>query len=260
MRDHLWLDIEPNIRVATLRMSRPPVNAFSLDMWKGFGELARQLRLSKTIGAVVFWGGPDAFAAGADVRALESLSATEFRAKNLVLQRAFEDLATLPQITIAAVNGIALGGGLELALAADFRFVADDSRLGLPEVTLGLIPGSGGTQRLQRLAGPSLARDLIYSGRQMDASEALARGLADKVLPREEVYTTSMVAAAGFARGPFALRLAKKAIGRGGELPLVEGLALESELIVDSFASDDARKGLAHFLSKSPGRPRFSQR
>jgi enoyl-CoA hydratase/carnithine racemase len=150
------------------------------------------------------------------------------------------------------VNGFALGGGCELALCADFRFAAEDARFGLPEIKLGIVPGAGGTQRLPRLVGLARARELIFSGRHVGAEEALAIGLADRVLPADEVFPVALEAAARYASGPtLALRAAKIAVNAAathGER--ARGLAVEREVFRDLFASEDQKEGMRAFLEK----------
>ena len=199
-------------RLAILRVDRPPVNAFDQAMWDLFEEAAAKLHASTVYRAVVITGGPRHFAAGADVKEMVGLSPEQFYDRNRVLQRAFHALATAPQVTIAAVTGYALGGGCELALAADFRFAGRSAVFGLPEITLGIMPGSGGTQRLPRVVGPARALDLILTGRLVPAGEALAIGLADRVLDDGDVLDAAIAEGLSFARGPAALRYAKQAV------------------------------------------------
>jgi enoyl-CoA hydratase/carnithine racemase len=165
----------------------------------------------------------------------------------------------LPLVTIAAINGFCLGGGLELSMCADFRFAAEDARLGQPEIKLGIIPGAGGTQRLPRLVGPSRAKDIIYSGRMVAAQEALDIGLVDRVVPAAEVYETAMSAAKEYAQGPTsALRAAKVAINWGSRTELRTGLVIERESFVDLFATEDQKEGMRAFVEKE--QPTFSGR
>src|SRR6266700_4430185 len=151
-------------RLALLRIDRPPLNAFDQRMWDLFAAIAASLHGDTLHRALVITGGPRYFAAGADVKEMLGLDPAQFGARNRVLQGAFHALATAPQVTIAAVSGYALGGGCELALAADFRFAGRSAVFGLPEITLGIMPGSGGTQRLPRVVGPARAKDLIRAG------------------------------------------------------------------------------------------------
>ena len=238
-------------RLAILRIDRPPVNALDQAMWDLFEAAAAALHDSGTAyRAVVITGGARHFAAGADVKELIGLTPDEFHRRNRVLQQAFHALATAPQITIAAVNGYALGGGCELALAADFRIAGRGAVVGLPEITLGIMPGSGGTQRLARVVGLARAKDLILSGRLVPADEAHQIGLVDRVVDDGDVFDIAVEQGLAYARGPLALRYAKQAIDAGIELPIEAGLALEADLIATCFASEDARHGLRSFVEK----------
>jgi enoyl-CoA hydratase/carnithine racemase len=206
--------------VALIRLDRPKANALS-------GAVLGQLQAAATDladdppGAVVLWGGRRIFAAGADIVELDQGGADSVGAN---FTSALGALAALPRATIAAVNGYALGGGLELALACDFRICAEDSRFGLPEVLLGVIPGGGGTQRLPRLIGSSRAKELIFSGRQVRAEEALAIGIVNRMAAPDYVLEAALTWAAELAAGPLvAHSLAKSAIDRGLEGTLADG-------------------------------------
>lgn len=247
-------------RLAILRIERPPVNALDQTMWDLIAAVAAALHGDTTYRAVVITGGARHFAAGADVKELLGLTADEFHRRNRVLQQAFHAVATAPQITIAAMNGYALGGGCELALASDFRIAGHGAVVGLPEITLGIMPGSGGTQRLARVVGLARAKDLILSGRHVPADEALRIGLIDRLVDDAEVFDVAVEQALTYARGPLALRYAKKAIDAGLELPIEAGLALEAGLITTCFASDDAQHGLRSFVEKGPGQATFRGR
>ncbi len=247
-------------RLAILRIERPPLNAFDQPMGDLFAAVAATLRASTAYRAVVITGGPAPFAAGADVKALLGLTAGALAARNRVLQQAFDHLARAPQVTIAAVNGYALGGGCELALAADFRFAGHGAIFGLPEITLGIMPGSGGTQRLPRLVGAARAKELILSGRLVRADEALAIGLADRVLDDADVLDAAIAQGLAYARGPLALRYAKQAVDAAAELPVAAGLALEADLIATCFASEDGQRGLRGFVADGPRKATFEGR
>jgi len=159
---------------------------------------------------------------------------------------------------IASISGFALGGGCELALACDFRIGSTKAKLGQPEILLGIIPGGGGTQRLARLVGPAVAKDLIFSGRQVGAEEALHLGLLDRIVEPEDLEAASLAWAAELAAGPSeALALAKAAIDRGLEGTLAAGLDLEQDLFVEVFRTDDAGIGIASFLEHGPGKATF---
>lgn len=245
--------------VATIRLERPPVNALNPQMWDGIGAAADQVAHDRSVAAVVLWGGPKVFAAGADIKAMRELSYQDMAAVGGRIQSAFAAVAKIPQIVIAAINGYALGGGCELVLAADFRFAADDAKLGQPEILLGLIPGAGGTQRLTRLVGVQKAKEMVYGGRFYGAPECLAMGLVDEVHGPAEVYDRALEAARGYAKGPFALRMAKQAIEQGRELPLDAALELETTLFAATFATDDARIGMDSFVEQGPGKATFTR-
>ncbi|WP_330255182.1 enoyl-CoA hydratase-related protein [Nocardia sp. NBC_00565] len=247
-------------QLAILRIERPPVNALDQSMWDLLENAAAALHGNTTYRAVVITGGAEHFAAGADVKEMLDLSVPEFDRRNRVLQQAFHAVATAPQITIAAVNGYALGGGCELALAADFRIAGRGATLGLPEITLGIMPGSGGTQRLSRTIGIAGAKDLILSGRLVRAEEALRIGLVDQLVDDAEVFDTAVAKGLTYARGPWALRYAKQAIDAGAGLPIDHGLALEADLITECFASADARHGLRSFVEDGPRKATFQGR
>ena len=246
--------------VVTLRIDRPPVNALNFQVWDELLEAATLLSTDAEARAVVLWGGERMFAAGADIKALADESFQSFASRAGALQEALRAVAHLPQVVIAAVTGYALGGGCELALTADFRFAAADARLGQPEILLGVIPGAGGTQRLPRLVGVQRARELLYSGRIVDADEALDIGMVDRVCPAEEVYDAALEQAQAYARGPFALRLAKQAIDQGMELDLDAALRLESLLFTACFATEDRQIGMRSFIEHGPGKAEFTGR
>jgi enoyl-CoA hydratase/carnithine racemase len=248
------LEVDAERRVGTIRLDRPPMNAISLQVWEEIGIVAREAAAHDDVGAVVVTGGEQVFAAGADIKQMPDWGYQDVRAVAHVLQDSIDTLARLPKVTIAAVAGYALGGGCEVALACDFRFAADSAKLGQPEVLLGLLPGAGGTQRLPRLVGLSRAKELIFSGRVVDAEEAHRNGLVDEVHPADELHERAFDAAARYAVGPFALRLAKQAIEEGTEQPIDHGLRLESSLFAEAFGTDDATTGIASFLEHGPGK------
>jgi enoyl-CoA hydratase len=162
-------------------------------------------------------------------------------------------LERLPKVTVAAINGFALGGGLEIALACDLRVAAESARLGLPEVTVGVIPGWGGTQRLARLVGRGVAKDLVLTGRRIDAAEALALGVVNRVVPDPALLDTCRELAATVAGNSFvAVRQAKKALDEGADLGLDQGLVVEAEAWLVNFCSADRVEGLRAFLEKRP--------
>jgi enoyl-CoA hydratase len=209
-------------------------------------------------GAVVITGGDRIFAAGADISEFESSSPDDIGDQFL---RTLNTWAAIPRVTIAAISGYALGGGCEVALACDLRMASERAKLGQPEILLGLIPGGGGTQRLARLVGPAKAKDLVLSGRQVDAEEALAMGLVDWVVPHDELHDRALEKAAEFARGALAAQaLGKRAIDRGLEGALSSGLELEQELFAEVFATEDSKIGVRSFLEHGPGKAEFTGR
>ena len=177
------------------------------------------------------------------------------------LQAAFTAIAKIPKPVVAAVSGYALGGGLELALCADFRVAGEGARLGQPEILLGVIPGAGGTQRLPRLIGPARAKDIIYTGRFVSAAEAREIGLVDQLVPDAEVYQAARDLVARYATGPaLALRAAKQAIDDGLETDLGTGLEIERLLFSGLFTTEDQRAGMRSFADNGPGKATFTGR
>ncbi|HST49010.1 enoyl-CoA hydratase/isomerase family protein [Jatrophihabitans sp.] len=245
--------------VATLRIDRPPVNALNTAVQDELRAAAAECERRDDIRAVILWGGEKVFVAGADVKEMHTMSAQDMQRRAGAVSDSLDAIARLPKPVIAAVTGYALGGGCELALTADFRVSADDAKWGQPEVLLGVIPGMGGTQRLARLIGPARAKDLIFTGRFVDAQEAHQLGLVDVVVPADEVYRTAQAMAAKFARGPaLALRAAKTAIDVGLQTDLASGLRLESQLFAAVFATEDKQRGMASFIESGPGKAEFT--
>jgi enoyl-CoA hydratase len=242
--------------VAVVTLENPKVNALSSEVLRQLRAAAEALT-EEPAGAVVITGGPRIFAAGADIS--EFGGPDEARTIGALFLHAMNAVAAIPRVTIAAISGFALGGGCELALACDFRIAGDRAKLGQPEILLGIIPGGGGTQRLPRLIGASRAKDLILSGRQVGADEALAIGLVDEVVPGDELHDRALALAADYARGPVAAHaLAKRAIDRGLDNKLDAGLDLEQQCFVDVFGTADARIGVASFLAEGPGHAPFT--
>lgn len=241
--------------VALVRLDRPKMNALSAELLRQLEEAMAALAEDPP-GAVVVWGGPRIFAAGADINEFVGDSDPEATAERF--HQSLGAVATFPRAVIAAVGGYALGGGCELALACDFRVAGEGARLGQPEILLGIIPGGGGTQRLARLVGPARAKDLVLSGRQVGADEALAIGLVDQVVPDGEVLDAALALAGRLASGAVvAQSLAKQAIDEGLAGRLEDGLALERRLFARVFTTEDARIGIRSFLDEGPGRARF---
>ena len=253
--------IEVGQAVATIRLNRPPMNALSAGVQADLAAAAAQVSDDSLVRAVVIYGGDRLFAAGADIKEMSERSYAQMITGSKALQDALNAVAAIRKPVIAAVTGYALGGGLELALCADFRVLGESAQVGQPEILLGLIPGAGGTQRLPRLIGPAKAKDLIFTGRFVRAAEALAIGLADKVVPDDQVHAAAREMAAAYASAPaIALAAAKHAIDAGLETDLATGLDLERASFAGLFATEDARTGMRSFMENGPGKAVFSGR
>jgi enoyl-CoA hydratase/carnithine racemase len=259
MGEFVRLEVEDG--VATIRLDRPPMNAIDEALTTDLRDAAAEAAGREDVGAVVIWGGEKIFAAGADVKMMLPMTPREVKPMIAGLQETFNLVEEIPKVTIAAINGYALGGGCELAMCADFRFAAEDARIGQPEILLGIIPGAGGTQRLPRLIGPARAKELIYSGRHLKAEEARAVGLVDQVFPAEEVYRKAVEAARKYAQGPLvALRAAKVAVNWGARGDVRAGIVLERELFADLFSTEDQKAGMQSLLDQGPGKATFAGR
>lgn len=236
--------------VALVRLNRPPVNALSEQVARELGEAFTRCQ-DTAVRAVVVTGQPH-FAAGADIKGFkETLDEGGKEVTAGALAEAVAVLDDLEKPTIAAVHGYALGGGCELSLGCDFRYVAEDAQIGQPEILLGLVPGAGGTQRLQRLVGFQKAKELVYTGRQVDAAEAAAIGYADKVAPSEELLDLALDDAREWAtKATVAIGAAKKALAAGLGHSLSDGLEVEMEQFQRSFGTKDAVEGVNAFIDK----------
>ncbi|WP_432038121.1 enoyl-CoA hydratase/isomerase family protein [Streptomyces cucumeris] len=255
----MTVNLEVADGVATFRLDRPPMNALDVATQDRLRELAAEVTRRDDVRSVVIWGGEKVFAAGADIKEMREMDHAAMVARSGALQESFTAIARIPKPVVAGVTGYALGGGCELALCADFRIAGENAKLGQPEILLGLIPGAGGTQRLSRLVGPSKAKDLIFTGRQVKADEALAMGLVDRVVPAEEVYAQAHAWAAKLAQGPaIALRAAKESVDRGLETDLDTGLTIERGWFAGLFATEDREIGMRSFVEDGPGKAKFS--
>ena len=253
-----FVRVETDGAVGVIRLDRPPVNAFNFDLQRQLFQVAEQVAADRSIRAVVLYGGERAFAAGADIKEMAGLNSAEIASLDTTLTDAVTAIGRLPQPVIAAISGYALGGGFELALAADLRVVAENAVLGLPEITLGVIPGAGGTQRLPRLIGASRAKELIFFGRQFSGVQALAMGLATRAVPPERVLPESLQLARTLAAGATAaLAAAKRAIDDGLDGSLSAGLDLESKKFAELFGTEDQQIGMTSFVQQGPGKATF---
>jgi enoyl-CoA hydratase/carnithine racemase len=254
-----FVRVETEAGIATIRLGRPPLNALNGQVQTEIGAAAVQAGADADVRAVILYGGEKLFAAGADVKEMADASPARIMELSASIQDAFKAVARIPKPVIAAITGYALGGGLELALCADFRVMGEGAKVGQPEIMLGIIPGAGGTQRLPRLVGPAKAKDLVFSGRFVGAEEALRIGLADRVVPDGEVYETARKIAGRYtAAAPLALRAAKQAIDEGLERDLDAGLEIERLHFTGLFGTEDQQTGMRSFLADGPGKATFS--
>lgn len=246
--------------VATIRLDRPPMNPISSQVQEELRLAAIDVDARDDVRAVVIYGGEKIFAAGADIKDMVDVTYPESIERSTRIHAAFNAVAAIRKPVIAAINGYALGGGCELALACDLRVAADNATLGQPEILLGIIPGAGGTQRLARLVGPARAKDLIFTGRFVKADEAYRIGLVDRVVPAEDVYSTAIELATSLARGPMhALRAAKDVIERGLDVDITTGLELERAAFAACFATEDQKIGMTSFIEHGPGKATFTR-
>ena len=256
-----FVRLEVQDGIGTIRLDRPPMNALNVQVQEEIRGAAAAAAGDPEVHAVVVYGGEKVFAAGADVKEMATMSYPDMVARSGALQSSFTAVARIPKPVVAAVTGYALGGGCELALCADFRVCGDNAKLGQPEILLGVIPGAGGTQRLPRLVGPAKAKEIIFSGRFVDAAEGLRIGLVDQVVPADEVYSAARELASRFVGGPaLALRAAKEAVDRGLETDLDSGLELERLQFSALFATEDRRTGMESFVADGPGKASFQGR
>ena len=244
--------------VAVVTLNNPKVNALSREVLAELHAAAVELTTNPP-GAVVITGGERIFAAGADISQFGGTAEAEVIGAGF--HTALDAVAAIPRFVIAAVSGYALGGGCELTLACDYRIAGERAVFGQPEILLGIIPGGGGTQRLSRAVGASRAKELMITGRQVRAEEALRIGLADEVVPTDELHERALALAAEVAKGALvAQSLVKQAVDQGLGAALADGLAIERRMFVDVFASEDSQIGVKSFLEHGPGKAEFTGR
>ena len=251
MNDYEYFLVSVEAGIATVTFNRPPVNALNSDVVTELFSVANALDHDPDVKVIVLTGQGKAFVAGADIGEMSKFTPMQAREFAHNGHRALTRLEQAEKPVICAINGFALGGGCEVALACDIRIMADSARIGQPEVNLGIIPGFGGTQRLARLLGPGVAKELIYTGDSIDAQEALRIGLANKVVPGDKLMETAREIAQKIAgKGPTAVRLAKTVINRGLDSSLGTGNTLEIEAFGVCFSSGEPKEGMAAFLEK----------
>jgi enoyl-CoA hydratase len=259
MSDDLLLREARDGGVVLLRLNRPPLHPLSMAVLEEIAVHARELAEDPALKAVVVTGGEKAFAAGADVAEFTETGVAP--RVSAAFRGAFDALEAIPRPVIAAIEGFALGGGFELALACDLRVAGDGARLGFPEIQLGIFPGAGGTQRTTRLIGPARTKDLVWTGRHVKAPEALELGLVDRVVPAGTALDTALELASSLGSGAVvAMGLAKRVIDRGLDGSLAAGLDLEAAAFAAVFDTDDASTGVRSFLDDGPGKATFRGR
>ncbi|MDL2237413.1 enoyl-CoA hydratase/isomerase family protein [Christensenellaceae bacterium OttesenSCG-928-K19] len=244
--------------IALLTVNRPKaLNAINRDVLLALEEAMAELRQDADIKAVILTGaGEKAFVAGADIAFMQGLSPADGEAFSRLGHRVLDAIENLNKIVIAAVNGFALGGGLELALACDIRVGAEKAQMGIPEVALGLIPGFGGTQRLPRLVGPGMAKEMLATGKRIKAQEALSCGLLNHVVPQEQLMQFCMDMAGQIAaNSATAIAYGKCSMNAGMEMDLARALAFEAGQFGLTLSTPDAAEGVSAFLEKRP--PKF---
>jgi enoyl-CoA hydratase/carnithine racemase len=254
-----FIRLEVDGGIGTIRLDRPPMNALNKQVQEEIRDAAVEASTRADVRAVIVYGGEKVFAAGADIKEMASLSYVDMAERAGALSSSFTAVAEIPKPTVAAITGYALGGGFELSLCCDRRIAGDNAKVGQPEILLGIIPGAGGTQRLARLVGPSKAKDIVYTGRFVEAGEALMIGMVDQVVAPDDVYSAARAWAAQFVTGaPRALAAAKAAIDGGLDGDLASGLKLESHIFAALFATEDQKIGMRSFIEKGPGKAIFS--
>ena len=249
--DNLLFEVKGNIGIITLHRPKA-LNALNTELLQELGNLLDRIKDDKSLEIVIITGsGEKAFVAGADIAEMQKLTAIEGRNFGKIGQDVFNKLESLPQPVIAAINGFALGGGCELAMACDIRIASEKAKFGQPEVSLGITPGFGGTQRLPRLIGKGRAKELIFTGDIIDAGEAYRTGLVNKVVAPEELMNAAQVMAEKIlSRAPVAVQLSKAAVNEGLNMDLASGIAYEAEVFGLCFATDDQKEGMTAFVEK----------
>jgi enoyl-CoA hydratase len=239
-------------RVATVVVDRPPVNALNSQVEEEIGKVFEELALLEEVSAVIFTGGGEkAFIAGADIEMLSTKTPQGAYEMSSFTKGVLLKIQTFDRVVIAAINGLALGGGCEFAMACDIRVMDESTIIGLPEVSLGLLPGAGGTQRLPRLVGPGKAKELILTGDPIDANEAKAIGLIERIAPKGKAVSEAIsLAKRILQRGPVAVMNSKKAINASITMTFEEGLKRETELFSALFETQDTKEGVSAFLEK----------
>jgi enoyl-CoA hydratase len=250
--ENLLFEVKDGLAFVTV--NRPnAMNALNTKLLSELGAVFSRIDEAEEVRAVVLTGAGKAFVAGADIAQMRDLTVAEGREMMKKGQRVMESIENIDKPVIAAVNGFALGGGCELAMACDIRFASDRAKFGQPEVNLGIMPAFGGTQRLPRLVGKGMAKYLIFGAEMIDAAEALRIGLVQKVFPSDDLLAEAeKYARLVISKSPIGLKMAKRAVNAGIHTDLVSGAAFELEAYVSTAASEDRKEGMTAFLEKRP--------
>lgn len=248
--EFLLYEVENHVAVVTI--NRPPVNPLNTQVFKELSTLFGQLDEDDHVRAIVLTGsGEKAFVAGADINEMAELDLVGINKMNKVSRNVFTQIENSTKPVIAALNGLALGGGLELALACDLRIASEKAKLAFPEVGLGIIPGGGGTQRLQKIVGQGVAKELLYFGDMFDAARAHELHIVNKVVPADEVLAAAKEWAAKLAqKPPIALQMLKVAVNAGSNTDIETGLTIETTCFGNAFSTEDRKEGLTAFVEK----------
>lgn len=246
----LLVEVENNI--ATITINRPPVNPLNTQVFNELSDVFSKLDEEDDVRAIVLTGsGEKAFVAGADISEMAGLDLVGINKMNKVSRSVFTQIENSTKPVIAALNGMALGGGLELALVCDLRISTEKAKFAFPEVGLGIIPGGGGTQRLPKIVGQGIAKELLYFGEMLDAVRALELGIVNKVVPAEEVIPVAKEWAKKLAqKPPVALQMVKQAVNAGSNTDIESGLIIEAACFGNAFSTEDRKEGLNAFVEK----------
>lgn len=257
---HQYLLCEKEESVAVVTINRPPVNPLSTQVFQELSHIFHELDADDEVRAIVLTGsGEKAFVAGADINEMAGLDLVGVNKMNKMSRAVFTQIENTSKPVIAALNGLALGGGFELALVCDLRISSEKAKFAFPEAGLGIIPGGGGTQRLQKIVGQGVAKELLYFGEMIDANRALALHIVNKVVPPDEVLDTAKEWARKLAKKPpVALQMLKTAVNAGSNTDIETGLTIEAACFGNAFSTEDRKEGLNAFVEKR--KPAFSGR
>ena len=252
--DYKTLKVKIEDGIAFISVNRPEaLNALNTEVLTELSDVFTWVNENDEVKIAILTGEGRAFVAGADISQMSKLTVKEGRDMTIKGQRVMNQIEEIDKMVIAAVNGFALGGGCELAMACDIRIASDKAKFGQPEVNLGIIPGFGGTQRLPRLVGKGMAKYLIATAEMITAEEANRIGLVEKVVPAEELLTeAARIAKLIITKSPIGIKMAKHSINNGTKMDIISGVAYEAEAYVSTFASEDRIEGMKAFLEKRP--------